>query len=59
MICSDELNSCGTRPDPSVDNNVYLSARDTDGLERLAQYILRCPFSLACVVRLTDDGSVL
>jgi hypothetical protein len=40
-------------------NSVYLSARDTDGLQRLAQYILRCPFSLARVVRLTDDGSVL
>ncbi len=43
----------------SVDNSVYLSARDTAGLQRLAQYILRCPFSLARVVRLTDDGSVL
>ena len=43
----------------SVDNSVYLSARDTAGLERLAQYILRCPFSLARVVRLIDDGSVL
>ena len=37
----------------SVDNSVYLSPRDTAGLERLAQYILRCPFSLARVVRLT------
>ena len=43
----------------SVDNSVYLSPGDTAGLERLAQYILRCPFSLARVVRLTDDGSVI
>ena len=43
----------------SVDNSVYLSPGDTAGLERLAQYILRCPFSLARVVRLTDDGSVV
>jgi hypothetical protein len=43
----------------SVDNNVYLSPGDTAGLERLAEYILRCPFSLARVVRLTDDGSVI
>ena len=43
----------------SVDNSVYLSAGDTFGLERLAQYILRCPFSLARVVRLTEDGSVI
>ena len=28
-------------------------------LERLAQYILGCPFSLARVVRLTDGGSVI
>jgi len=31
----------------SVDNSVYLSPGDTFGLQRLAQYILRCPFSLA------------
>jgi hypothetical protein len=43
----------------SVDNSVYLPPHDTAGLERLAQYILRCPFSLARVVRLTDDGSVI
>ena len=43
----------------SVENSVYLSSGDTAGLERLAQYIFRCPFSLARVVRLTDDGSVV
>ena len=43
----------------SVDNSVYVPPHDTAGLERLAQYILRCPFSLARVVRLTDDGSVI
>ena len=43
----------------SVDNSVYLPAHDTAALERLAQYILRCPFSLARVVRLTNDGSVI
>jgi hypothetical protein len=43
----------------SVDNSVYLSPGDTFGLERLAEYILRCPFSLARVVRLSDDGSVI
>jgi len=31
----------------SVDNSVYLPAYDTAALQRLAQYILRCPFSLA------------
>ena len=43
----------------SVDNSTYLSPGDTFGLERLAQYILRCPFSLARIVRLTEDGSVV
>ena len=43
----------------SVDNSVYLSPGDTFGLERLAQYILRCPFSLSRVVRLSDEGSVI
>ena len=43
----------------SVDNSVYIPAGDRFGLERLAQYILRCPFSLARVVRLTEDGSVI
>ena len=43
----------------SVNNSVYLSPGDTSGLERLAEYILRCPFSLARVVRLSDDGSII
>ncbi|MDA1278415.1 MAG: transposase [Verrucomicrobia bacterium] len=43
----------------SVDNSVTLSPGDTFGLERLAQYILRCPFSLARIIRLTEDGSVV
>jgi hypothetical protein len=34
----------------SVDNSVYLPAYDTAALQRLAQYILRCPFSLICGV---------
>jgi len=42
-----------------VDNSFYLSTSDADGLERLAQHNLRCPFTLARVVRLTGDGSVL
>jgi len=43
----------------SVDNSVSLPPHDTAALQRLAQYILRCPFYLARVVRLTDDGSVI
>ncbi len=43
----------------SVDNSVYLPTGDTFGLERLAQYIVRCPFSLARIVRVTESGSVV
>ena len=43
----------------SVDNGTDVPARDTAGLTRLAQYMLRCPFSLARIVRVTDDGTVL
>ncbi len=43
----------------SAHNSVTVSPGDTSALERLAQYMLRCPFSLARVVRLTDDGAVI
>jgi hypothetical protein len=43
----------------SVNAKVYLPAGDTAGLERLAQYMLRCPFSLARVVRVTESGSFI
>ncbi len=43
----------------SVDDSVYIAPSDSAGLQRLAEYILRCPFSLSRVVRLTDDGSVI
>jgi hypothetical protein len=43
----------------SVNACVYLPAGDTAGLERLAQYMLRCPFSLARLVRLTQSGFVV
>ncbi len=38
----------------SVDDSVYVPPGDKAGLPRLAEYILRCAFSLARVVRLTD-----
>jgi len=43
----------------SVDNSVYLPAGDTSGLQRLAEYMVRCPFSLARIVRVTESGSVV
>ncbi len=43
----------------SVDDSVHIVPGDSAGLQRLGEYILRCPFSLSRVVRLTDDGSVI
>ena len=43
----------------SVDHRVALAPGDTAGLERLAQYMLRCPFSLARMIRVTAEGKVL
>ena len=42
----------------SVDNTVYLPAGDTSGLQRLTEYMVRCLFSLARIVRVTESGSV-
>ena len=38
---------------------VRLGADDLAGRERLAQYMLRCPFSLERMIRVTDQGKVL
>ena len=43
----------------SVDNSVYLAAGDRVGIEKLVQYIVRCPFSLARMINVSDDGNVL
>jgi len=43
----------------SVDHSVYLPAGDASGLQRLAEYMVCCPFSLARIVRVTKSGSVV
>jgi hypothetical protein len=43
----------------SVDGSVRLVAGDTAGLYRLAQYMARCPFSLARIVQVTASGQVI
>jgi hypothetical protein len=43
----------------SVDGSVRLVAGDTAGLYRLAQYMARCPFSLARIAKVTDSGQVI
>ncbi len=57
-VTADQMR-CWPHSGSSVDDSTYLAPRDIAGLRRLAEYILRCPFSLARVVRLTDDGSVI
>jgi len=43
----------------SIDTSVRIEADDRDGMQRLVEYICRCPFSLARMVKLTDDGKVM
>jgi ssDNA-binding Zn-finger/Zn-ribbon topoisomerase 1 len=43
----------------SVDNSVRITAGDQTGMQRLIEYIARCPFSLARMVSLTKDGKII
>jgi hypothetical protein len=43
----------------SVDKSVALDAGDTAGLEKVAGYMIRCPFSLDRMVSVSDDGKVV
>jgi hypothetical protein len=43
----------------SVDKNVLIAATDRDALERLVQYIARCPFSLDRSLKITPSGHVV
>jgi hypothetical protein len=43
----------------SVDNSVRVEGGDHAGMQRLVEYISRCPFSLARMISLTKDGKIL
>ena len=43
----------------SVDQSVLLAAGDQGGIERLVQYMTRCPFSLARLVKVSDSGQLV
>jgi len=43
----------------SVDQSVRLEAGDRAGIQRLIQYFLRCPFSQARMIEVTNAGKVL
>jgi len=43
----------------SVDQSVLLAAGDRAGIERLVQYMTRCPFSLSRLVKISESGQVV
>ena len=43
----------------SVDQSVRLAAGDQEGVQRLIQYFLRCPFSQARIIEVTQAGKVI
>ena len=43
----------------SVDQSVRLEAGDREGIRRLMQYSLRCPFSQARMIQVTGEGQVI
>ena len=43
----------------SVDQSVRLEAGDREGIQRLIQYFLRCPFSQTRMIEVTSEGKVL
>lgn len=43
----------------SVDQSVLLPAGDQAGIERLIQYMTRCPFSLSRLVKVSDTGQIV
>ena len=43
----------------SVDQSVLLPAGDRAGIERLLQYMTRCPFSLSRLVKVTESGDIV
>ncbi|MBD3315982.1 MAG: hypothetical protein GF344_09360, partial [Chitinivibrionales bacterium] len=43
----------------SVDNSVRIDKGDHAGMQRLIQYIARCPFSLTRMVSTTKDGKII
>jgi len=43
----------------SVDNSVRIDSGDKAGMQRLIEYVARCPFSLARMISMTKDGKIL
>jgi len=43
----------------SADQSVFLPAGDLAGIQRLMQYMTRCPFSLSRLIKVTESGQVV
>jgi len=43
----------------SIDNSVQIGSEDEEGMQRLISYISRCPFSLARMIKVTEEGEVI
>ena len=43
----------------SVDQSVFLPVGDLAGIQRLMQYMTRCPFSLSRLIKVTESGQVV
>ena len=43
----------------SIDNSVRIGAEDPAGMQRLISYIARCPFSLARMIKVTEEAKVI
>jgi Putative transposase len=46
-------------PGFSVDHSVRVEAGDSQGIQRLIEYFLRCPFSQARMIEITGEGKVI
>jgi len=42
-----------------VGQSVRVEAGDREAIQRLMQYFLRCPFSQARIIEVTDQGKVI
>ncbi len=43
----------------NIDDSVRIECGDNAGMQRLTEYIARCPFSLARMMKVTTDGKVI
>ncbi len=51
--------SCRSHSGFSMDQSVFVEKGDDKGIQRIIEYMARCPFSLSRVIKLTDEGKVL